>query len=205
MPTPPTIILASGSRSRRQMLEAAGVPFQVVPSQVDEPALRRTLEAASATGSVGPGTLAGELAKAKAEDVSRGHPQALVIGADQVLALGMRIFEKPKDLAEARRHIEDFRGQTHVLHAAVAIAAGGTVVWTHADRALMTMRDYSAAFADDYVTRAGDVICSSVGAYQLEGIGIQLFEKIDGDYFTILGMPLLPVLAELRRRKAIPA
>lgn len=201
----PPIILASGSLSRRQMLEAAGLAFQVVPSSVNEPALRRQLEAKSPSGRIAPEQLAAKLAKAKAEDVSRAHPAALVIGADQVLALGSRIFEKPKDLAEARRHIADFKGRAHALHAAVTIAIGGAEVWAYCDTSRMTMRNYSDAFADTYVARAGDAICSSVGAYQLEGLGIQLFEKIEGDYFTVLGLPLLPVLAELRRRGALQA
>lgn len=202
--SPPPVILASGSRSRRQMLEAAGVTFTAVPSTVDEPAVRRALEANSASGRISPDVLAAELARAKAEDVSAKHLDALVIGADQVLALDDRIFEKPKDLAEARRHIADFRGKTHVLYSAVAIASRGAVVWQQADAARMTMRTFSDAFADAYVQRAGEVICSSVGAYQLEGLGMQLFERIEGDYFTILGMPLLPVLAELRHRGALP-
>ena len=197
------IILASGSRSRRQMLEAAGLSFEVVPSQVDERAVRLAMKGDG--DAIDPADLAEVLARAKAEDVSQEWPDALVIGADQVLALGERIYEKPKDLADARQHIARFRGQTHALHSVVALAVGGQTDWTHADTALMTMRAFSEAFADQYVDRAGPVICSSVGAYQLEGLGIQLFERIEGDYFTILGMPLLPLLAELRNRGAIVA
>ncbi len=197
------LILASGSRGRRQMLEAAGLEFEVIPSQVDERAIREAMEGDG--DAIDPEDLAEVLARAKAEDVSRERPDALVIGADQVLALGERIYEKPKDLAEARQHIASFRGQTHALHSAVALAAGGQTGWTHTDTALMTMRAFSEAFADRYVDRAGPVICTSVGAYQLEGLGIQLFERIEGDYFTILGMPLLPLLEELRNRKAIVA
>ena len=199
----PQLILASGSRSRRQMLEAAGLQFEVVPSKVDERAVRDALQGEGCA--IDPADLAEVLARAKAEDVSRERPGALVIGADQVLALGDTIYEKPKDLAEARRHIWSFRGRTHALHSAVALSVGGETQWTTSDTALMTMRAFSPAFADAYVDRAGPVICQSVGAYQLEGLGMQLFEEIDGDYFTILGLPLLPLLAELRNRGALQA
>ena len=197
------LILASGSRSRRQMLEAAGIAFEVLPSRVDERAIRDALEGDG--DPIDPADLAEVLARAKAEDVSRERPDALVIGADQVLALGEAIYEKPKDLAEARRHIWSFRGTTHALHSAVALATGGETQWTTADTALMTMRAFSAAFADNYVDRAGPVICQSVGAYQLEGLGLQLFERTEGDYFTILGLPLLALLEELRNRGVIEA
>lgn len=194
----PSLILASGSRSRRLMLEAAGVIFEVVPSKVDERAIRDAMQGDGDV--IDPDDLAEVLARAKAEDVSRDRPEALVIGADQVLALGDLIYEKPRDLAEARRHIWSFRGKTHALHSAVALAVGGETGWVATDIAEMTMRPFSTAFADAYVDRAGPVICQSVGAYQLEGLGMQLFERIDGDYFTILGLPLLPLLEELRNR-----
>ena len=195
------LILASGSRSRRQMLDAAGLVFEVLPSNVDERAIREALEGDG--DAVDPADLAEVLARAKAEDVSRARPDALVIGADQVLALGETIYEKPGDLAEARRQIWSFRGRTHVLHSAIALAIGGETAWTAIDSAEMTMRTFSAAFADAYVDRAGPVICQSVGAYPLEGLGLQLFERIEGDYFTILGLPLLLLLEELRNRGVI--
>ncbi len=197
----PPLILASGSRSRRQMLEAAGLTFEVLPSNVDERAIREALEGDG--DAVDAADLAEVLARAKAEDVSRARPEALVIGADQVLALGDTIYEKPRDLADARRHIWSFRGKTHALHSAVALAIGGETDWTTTDTAEMTMRSFSSAFADTYVDRAGPVICQSVGAYQLEGLGLQLFERIEGDYFTILGLPLLALLEELRNRGVI--
>ena len=197
----PKLILASGSRSRRQMLDAAGLSFEVLPSKVDERAVRDALEGGG--DPIDPADLAEVLARAKAEDVSRERPATLVIGADQVLALGDAIYEKPKDLAEARRHIWSFRGKTHALHSAVALAIGGETAWTATDTAEMTMRAFSQSFADAYVDRAGPVICQSVGAYQLEGLGLQLFERIDGDYFTILGLPLLALLEELRKRGVI--
>ena len=145
------LILASGSRSRRQMLEAAGLTFEVLPSKVDERAIRDALDGGG--DPIEPADLAEVLARAKAEDVSRDRPDALVIGADQVLALGATIYGKPGDLAEARRHIWSFRGQTHALHSAVALAVGGETGWTTTDTAEMTMRAFSVAFADAYVDR----------------------------------------------------
>lgn len=201
---PPLLILASGSASRRQMLEAAGIGFDVEPSTVDEPAVRQSLEAAEAQP-LDPRRLAAALARAKAEEVSRRHPHAMVVGADQVLALDGRIYEKPKSLDDARRHLLEFRGRTHALHSAVALATAGASVWQFLDTADMTVRAFSPPFLDHYIAKAGPVICTSVGAYQLEGPGIQLFERIEGDYFTILGMPLLALLAELRRRGVVAA
>ena len=192
------LILASGSRSRRLMLEAAGLTFEVLPSKVDERAIRDAMQGDG--DAIDPADLAEVLARAKAEDVSCDRPEALVIGADQVLALGETIYEKPGDLAEARRHIWSFRGKTHALHSAVALATGGETGWTATDTAQMTMRPFSPTFADSYVDRAGPVICQSVGAYQIEGLGMQLFDRIEGDYFTILGLPLLLLLEELRNR-----
>lgn len=184
------------------MLDAAGLTYAAIPSQVDEPAVRRTLEAQNGD-TIDASRLAIALARAKAEDVSAANPGAVVVGADQVLALGARLFEKPKDLAEARGHLATFRGQTHTLHAAVAIAVNGRADWHHIDVARMTMRAFTREFVETYLARAGRAILGSVGAYQLEGLGIQLFERIEGDYFTILGMPLLPLLGELRNRKVI--
>ena len=140
------------------------------------------------------------LARAKAENVGRQHKDALVIGADQVLALGEELLTKPKDAADARVALNMLRNKTHELHSAVAFAVDGTIVWSHVATARLTMRAFSDAFLDDYLVRAGDRITHSVGAYELEGLGVQLFEKIEGDYFTILGLPLLPVLNELRER-----
>jgi septum formation protein len=200
----PRIVLASASASRRKLLSAAGVVCDVVPSRVDEPAVRRKFEAASSEP-IAPEVLAMALAEAKALDVAGRQPGALVIGADQVLALGSRIFEKPRDIAEARAHLTAFRGRTHVLHSCVALAADGTLLWRERSEAHMAMRAFSDAFLDFYLAKAGDAVCASVGAYQLEGLGIQLFERIEGDYFTILGLPLLPLLAELRNRKVLTA
>lgn len=200
---PLRLILASGSAARRRMLEAAGLEFSVVPADVDEAAIRQALRTDDAE--LDPCDIAEVLARAKAEEVSRRHPGALVIGADQVLALGTEILEKSKSAGEAHACLMKLRGHKHQLHSAVALAEGGEVTWTCADTAHLTMRSFSPQFLADYLARAGNAILDSVGAYHIEGPGVQLFEQVDGDYFTILGLPLLPLLAELRLRKAVTA
>ncbi len=197
------IILASTSRARREMLAAAGVAFTVEAADVDEPAIRKTLLAAKSAAT--PPQIADALARAKAEDVSRRHKGSLIIGGDQVLALGTELLTKAKDEAAARATLKKLRGKTHELHSAVALAVDGRVLWTHTGTARLKMRDFSDAFLEEYLTRAGDRIGQSVGAYELEGLGVQLFDKIEGDYFTILGLPLLPLLAELRAHGMIAA
>jgi septum formation protein len=197
------LVLASGSRSRRQIMEAAGVTFAVAPADVDERAIRETLQTGG--NEIDPEDVAEVLARAKAEHISRQHPEAMVIGSDQILALDDEIFEKPADMAGARNHLIKLRGRTHQLHCGVVLAQGGDAVWSHVDTASLTMRDFTPGFLDLYLERAGKIVCESVGAYQLEGLGIQLFERIEGDYFTILGLPLLPLLGALRERKVIPA
>ena len=195
------LILASGSRTRREMMAAAGLRFEVVPADVDEPAIRERL--VTADPGVSGAAIAAALAAAKAEEVSQRRSQSLVIGANQVLALGSRLFEKPRDLAVARENLMDLRGQAHELISAVALAHAGNVAWLGQDRARLTMREFSQAFLDDYLARAGTRVTESVGCYQLEGLGLQLFERIEGDYFTILGMPLLLLMAELRKRGVV--
>jgi septum formation protein len=190
--SPPQIVLASASRARREVLAAAGV---------DEPAIRKEILARG--GTFDAGAIAQVLARAKAENVSSRHEGALIIGADQVLALGEELLTKPKDVADARVALSKLRGKTHELHSAVAFAMAGAIAWSHVATARLTMRAFSDAFLDDYLVRAGDRITKSVGAYELEGLGVQLFERIEGDYFTILGLPLLPVLNELRERGMI--
>lgn len=201
MPEPRRIILASGSVTRRAMLQGAGIEFSVVPADVDETAIREMLMAGDADAD--PADIADVLARAKAETVSAAHPGAIVIGADQVLACDGVLFEKAASIAAAREALLKLRGKSHQLHSAVAVAQGGEVVWTLTDTAHMTMRDFSLPFLGEYVARAGSAVTSSVGAYQLEGLGVQLFERIEGDYFTVLGLPLLPLLAELRTRGVI--
>ncbi len=197
------LILASQSRARRAMLTSAGLDFELVPSGVDEAALRRGLDAGGRR--TAPIEVARHLARAKAEAVSRDFPDAIVVGADQVLAVGDEILEKPGDRAAARQSLLRLRGRTHMLHSAVVIAEGGRVTWGEADSAALEMRDFTETFLDDYLASAGEGILGAVGAYELEGRGVQLFERISGDYFTILGMPLVPLLAALRSRRAVAA
>jgi septum formation protein len=198
---PHEIVLASGSRARREMLAAAGVHFTVQAADVDEPAIRARMLKQDAA--VEPKRIATLLAAAKAEDVSGKIRGSLIIGADQVLALGDELLSKAPSIEAAREALRKLRGRTHELHSAVAFAEKGKVTWTHVATARLTMRDFSDAFLDDYLLRAGDRVGQSVGAYELEGIGVQLFDRIEGDYFTILGLPLMPVLAELRARGMI--
>ncbi len=194
------IILASGSRARREMLHAAGVSFTVEPADVDEDAIRAALYDENGDPTVEPADVAEILAVAKAESVSRLQPDAFVIGGDQILAFDDDILTKPKTEAAARLQLASFRGKMHALHSAVALAHNGETLWSMVDTAEMHVRDFSDAFLDDYMRRAGRTVLDSVGAYLLEGLGMQLFERIDGDYFTVLGMPLMPLLAELRAR-----
>lgn len=192
------IVLASASRARREMLAAAGVSFTVDPADLDEMALRETL--LTENKSISPSQIAEDLARAKAEQVSRRHAGSLVIAGDQVLAFGSELLTKANDVRAARETLLKLRGREHELNSAVAFAEDGHVVWAHVATARLLMRDFSDAFLDDYLVRAGDRICQSVGAYELEGLGVQLFTRIEGDYFTVLGLPLLPALAELRTR-----
>jgi septum formation protein len=194
------IVLASASRARRELLAAAGLAFTVDPADVDEPAIKKQL---AAEGNSDPIEVARVLARAKAENVSARHAGTLVVGADQVLALGDELLTKAKDEGQARATLKKLRGRTHALHAAVTLAKDGKTVWEQAATAKLTVRNFSDAFLDAYLVRAGDLVCQSVGAYQLEGLGVLLFERIEGDYFTILGLPLLPLLTELRARGVI--
>ena len=198
-----SLILASGSPYRRKMLEAAGLSFRNVPADVDEAALKRGL-AAQAPKPI-PAAIAGALAHAKAEFVSVRHPDDTVIGADQILALGDELLDKPGDLAAARVQLERLRGKTHRLISAVVVAEAGKVLWTHVDEAVLTMRPFSPEFLDRYLAEAGAGLCQIVGAYEIEGPGIQLFERVEGNHFTIIGLPLVPLLAELRSRGVIEA
>jgi septum formation protein len=175
------------------MLEAAGLVFEVEAPRVDEEAAKASLRAAG----LRPRDQADALAELKALSVSRGRPD-FVIGADQMLALGDEVFDKPKDPAEAREHLLRLRGQTHQLITAAVVAREGAIIWRHIDTPKLKMRAFSDAFLDDYLSRAGEDVLRSVGAYQLEGLGAQLFERVEGDYFSVLGLQLLPLLAFLR-------
>ncbi len=199
MTSRPAIVLASGSAFRQKMLRDAGVVFRVERSEIDERAVEKTLEGSGAD----PETLAQVLAEAKAVDVSERQQGALVIGADQTLSLDDEVFHKPTDMEGARRHLLKLSGRTHQLNSAVVIARDGEVLWRHVGVARLTMRDLDPAFIGRHLSNVGEKALASVGAYQIEGEGIQLFEKIEGDTFTIVGLPLLPLLAELRRLGAI--
>jgi septum formation protein len=193
------LILASGSAIRRQLLENTGITFSVDPADIDEPAavveLKRHENAVP--------QLARGLACLKAEAISGRHPDALVIGADQMLELAGEILTKAGTVDIARDVLKQLRGRDHHLHSGVAIAQGGRTLWSFAGSATMSVRQFSDAWLERYVDRLSGLLTTTVGAYQLEGEGIQLFSRIEGDYFTILGLPLLELLAELRRHGVI--
>jgi len=193
------LILASGSRFRKAMLEAAGVDIDVVPAEIDERAVEKTLAGTGAS----PEDVAQVLAEAKALDVSEKNPGRLVLGCDQTLSLGDEMFHKPADMEEARRHLLTLSGRTHQLNSAVVLARNGETLWRDVGIARMTMRKLEPGFIGRHLARVGPMALNSVGAYQIEGEGIQLFEKIEGDHFTIVGLPLLPLLKELRDLGAI--
>jgi septum formation protein len=188
------LILASQSQARAQILRGAGVAFETASSGVDEEAIKAEQLAAGA----GPRKIAEILAEAKATRVS-AQPPGLVIGADQTLELDGVLFDKAASPEQARANLLLLRGKTHQLHSATAIARDGVVVWSNTQSARLTMRDFSDAFLEGYMARNPDALAWCVGGYEYEGEGMQLFEAVDGDYFTILGLPILPLLAELRR------
>ena len=192
------LILASGSRSRASLLANAGIGAQIVKPGVDEDALKQAFSGDA-------DELALLLARAKAEKVSREELDAWVIGADQTLSCEDRLFDKAQTLAEARRNLEFLRGRRHRLHSALALAHQGKTVWNTVSVADLVMRAFSDASLDAYIETVGETMLSSVGCYQLEGPGIALFEKIEGDYFTILGLPLLPLLEALRAQGLVSA
>lgn len=191
------LILASKSAARRAILTDAGVPFSVQVADVDEDALK--------TPGVDPVELAVELARAKALAVSRHDAEAWVLGADQTLAFDGGLVSKAPSLDAARERLGVMRGRTHQLHSGAALARNGQVVWSGVDTVEMRMRDFSDAFLGAYLTAEGEALLACVGSYRLEGLGSQLFEAVEGDYFTVLGLPLWPVLTELRRAGVIPS
>jgi septum formation protein len=194
------LVLASGSATRRDLLQAAAIPVDVVRPEVDERGLSRPLEEAGAA----PGIVARRLARAKAAAGSRLAPGRLTIGADQTLWCEGRFLHKPVDRAAAAAQLAQLSGRTHSLHAASALALDGRVIWTSLRTARLTVRRLSDTMIDRYLDTVGELALGSVGGYQLEGAGIQLFERVTGDHSTILGLPLLPLLAELRRRGLLP-
>jgi len=193
------LILASASPFRKALLANAGIDVEAVPAQVDE----RALEAPLKDSGTSPEDVALILAEAKALDVSERRPGALVLGCDQTLSLGDEIFHKPADMEGARRHLLALSGRTHQLNSAVVLARDGQVLWRHVGVASLTMRKLDPAFIGRHLARVGDKALQSVGAYQIEGEGIQLFDRIEGDHFTIVGLPLLALLAELRKLGAL--
>ena len=195
------VILASKSTARRAVLQGAGVPFEAVVSGVDEEALKTTL----LTRGADPRAVAGALAEEKALAVSRARPGAIVVGADQTLDVDGRLYDKVETRSAAVERLRLLRGRTHHLHSAVTAAVGGAVVWRETVSAVLTMRDFSDAFLDAYLEAEGEAALGSVGCYRLESLGSQLFARIDGDYFTILGLPLLGLLELLRQHEVLPA
>ena len=192
------LVLASRSSARRALLEAAGIPLELHPADLDERALERG-------ASLAPGAVAQFLSREKAAAVSRARPGRLVLAADQVASLGAERFSKPADRAMARAQLSMLSGRSHELHSAITFAQDETVLFEHVQVARLTMRPLSEAFLDAYLDAAGSAVTASVGAYQVEGLGIQLFERIEGDYFTVLGLPLIPALDFLRRRGCLLA
>ena len=193
------LILASKSAARREMLTSAGVAFDVRVADVDEDAVKAGFDPAQAAD------LAQELARVKALAVSRAEPDAWVLGADQTLAFDGALVSKARGLDQARARLSAMRGRVHHLHSGAALAKGGQVVWSGVDTAAMHVRDFSDGFLDAYLAAEGEGLLACVGSYRLEGMGVQLFERIEGDYFTVLGLPLWPVLDQSRRHGIIAA
>jgi septum formation protein len=191
------LILASQSRARQMLLGNAGISFEAVPADIDERAVQKN------SGLTSPGEIAGLLAREKALFVASKNPGRYVIGADQTLALGERLFSKPSGRAQAAEQLGLLAGNTHALHSAVAVARDGKIVFADVSIAKMTMRHLSDSEISNYLDAAGEAVTTSVGAYQLEGLGVHLFERIEGDHFTILGLPLLPLLAFLRGERLL--
>lgn len=205
MPTSPQplhetkLVLASTSATRRQILRNAGLEFTVDSPAVDENVLKSTWGERPVTG------IAEGLAIAKSLSLAGKYPSRIVIGADQTLIFENRVLSKSLNLEEARAMLSTMRGKTHILQSALACTCDGQKLWTHVAEAKLTMRHFSDTFLDHYIDHAGPAILDSVGSYKLEETGIHLFEKIQGDHYTILGLPLLPLLAFLRQHEAIPA
>ena len=193
------LVLASKSVTRRAVLEGAGVPFEIASSGVDEDAAKVDLLARGAN----PRQVATALAEQKALAVSTGRPE-WVVGADQTLEFEGRLYDKAETVDDARDRLKTLRGKPHHLHSAVVVARNGETVWRELESATLTMRDFSDGFLEGYLAAEGEAALGSVGCYRLEGIGVQLFAKIEGDYFTILGLPLMGLLDLLRREGVLP-
>jgi septum formation protein len=194
-----TVVLASSSKTRREILERAGVVVEAIMPRVDEGEIKQAMIAEEA----GAADIADVLAEQKARAVSRQRPQHLVIGADQILEMDGRIYSKPEDMAEARRGLASLRGREHRLFSCVCVMRDGQRLWHNLDSARLTMREFSDEFLEAYLQSIGDQAYDGPGSYRIEGLGSQLFSRISGDYFTILGMPLLPLLEYLRAQGAL--
>lgn len=184
---------------RARLLLAAGVEVIIAPADVDEGEIKQSFRAEGATAL----DTATALAEFKARRISPRHPGALVIGADQILVCGSEWFDKPVDLDHAKAHLRALRGKTHGLATAAVVFRDGQRIWHHGETPKLTMRSFSDSFIDDYLAREGEDALASVGAYRLEGLGSQLFSHIEGDFFSILGLPLLPLLAFLREHRVV--
>lgn len=196
-----SLVLASASPFRRMLLENAGIAFQAKAADIDERAIEGEVERQGSS----PQEVALILAEAKARNIGQTFPDDIIIGSDQTMSLGARVYHKPRDMNEARDHLLSLSGQVHQLNSGIVLTRGNDILWKHVSSARMSVRVLSPEFIDAHLARVGTKALSSVGAYQLEGEGIQLFDKIEGDYFTILGLPMLPLLAKLRELRVIDA
>lgn len=196
-----SLVLASASPFRRMLLENAGIAFQAKAADIDERAIEGEVERQGSS----PEEVALILAEAKARNVGEVFPDNIIIGSDQTMSLGARVYHKPRDMNEARDHLLSLSGHVHQLNSGIVLTRGNDILWKHVSSARMSVRVLSPKFIDAHLARVGTKATSSVGAYQLEGEGIQLFDKIEGDYFTILGLPMLPLLAKLRELRVIDA
>ena len=188
------IMLASKSKSRRKTLEDAGLIFETVSSGVDEDEIKAKMSKAGATFK----QIAEALAREKALTVSKKHPDSLIIGGDQILACEGKYYDKAKNINEARNHLKSFKGKTHELITSIVLVRNGEVIWKHTSRLRLSMRDFSIEFLEEYIEKAGDALLQSAGCYFIEGLGIQLFSNIEGEYYAIQGMPMLALLKKLR-------
>ena len=193
-----SVILASQSAVRAHLLKAAGVSFEIVAANLNESIIRDEIRRTSAGGEDLAMTAARALAREKARLVSERHPKAVVLGVDQTLSCEGKLYEKPADIDAARASLLALRGKTHQLYVAISAMRGGQSLWQHSETVRLVMRDFSDEFLEDYLKSESTRLLSYVGAYALEGRGSQLFKKVDGDYFSVLGIPLLPLLAFLR-------
>lgn len=196
-----SLVLASASPFRRMLLENAGIAFQAKAADIDERAIEGEVERQGSS----PEEVALILAEAKARNVGQAFPDDIIIGSDQTMSLGARVYHKPRDMNEARDHLLSLSGQVHQLNSGIVLTRGNDILWKHVSSARMSVRPLRPEFIDAHLARAGNKALASVGAYQLESEGIQLFDRIDGDYFTILGLPMLPLLAKLRDLRVIDA